>query len=59
MKVYKGEKPDPQALFPRALEEFDGLDRRSLERDDVCKRLSREDQWRLMARYGFGWTVKA
>jgi hypothetical protein len=55
VKVYKGEKPDPQALSPRSLEELDGLDRRSLERDEVCKRLSREDQAALMARYGYEW----
>lgn len=36
----------------RTLEELDDLAPNDPERDEICKRLSREDQARLMARYG-------
>jgi hypothetical protein len=55
VKVYKGEKPDPQALSPRSLEELDALDAHNPERDEISKRLSPEDQTALMARYGYEW----
>ena len=44
----------PPASF-RRLEELDELARNDPERDEICKRLSPEDERRLMARYGVEW----
>ena len=54
-KVYTGQPERTQAPLPRSLEELDSLNRRDPERDEVCKRLSPEDQQRLMKRYGYDW----
>jgi hypothetical protein len=57
MKVYKGEKDMPKdEHLPRSLWELDQLGKRDPERDEVSKRLTPEDQVRLMKRYGYDWT---
>lgn len=42
----------------RTLDELDALPKNDPERDEICKRLSPEDQVQLMKRYGLDWPPK-
>jgi hypothetical protein len=47
----------PQPKF-RSLDELDDLSPNDPKRDEISKRLSPEDQVKLMARYGYHWPVR-
>jgi hypothetical protein len=58
MKVYKGEFEQMQNKLPRSIHELDALNKHDPERDEISKRLSPDDQQKLMARYGYAWPPK-